>query len=187
MAARGTARPDREEGATAVSFLGRLFGRRDDDVPETPGMVTSGRRRRRAERQPAPRPGPAPAGPDPVIRTAMLQHVSDQTWLSSITDGDLVDDPAAWGPLDPRACSEQLLRWFDAGLIELHQDVEPPRDDLTDLSILYYDAADLPLIPADAARALLADPERWTDATPDGFACPVPTGRGRRTPAERWP
>ncbi|WP_166533930.1 hypothetical protein [Blastococcus xanthinilyticus] len=163
-------------------MFGWLRKNRGDEEPEIPGMVTPGRRRRRV----VPDPAADQRGADDVIRTAMYQAVHDDAWLTGITDGDFIDDPAAWGELDPQACSAQLLRWFDAGLIEVHQDAEPA--DLADPVVDFdYDAADLPLIAPDAARALLADPRRWTDEHPDGFAVPVPTGLGRSTPAERWP
>jgi hypothetical protein len=169
-----------QEVATVFDWLRK---RRGDEEPEIPGMIAPGRRRRRA----APEPPAHQDAPDTAVRTAMYQAVLDDAWLFGITDGDLVDDPAVWGALDPEACSAQLLRWFDSGLIEVHQDTEPVGD-VTDPAVdLDYDAADLPLIPPDAARALLADPGRWTDETPDGFAVPVPTERGRSTPAERWP
>ncbi|RBY92357.1 hypothetical protein DQ244_08835 [Blastococcus sp. TBT05-19] len=152
--------------------------RREQDEPEIPGMVTS-RRRRRDEQ---------PAGPHPALRSTLHHAVLNDTWLFDITEGGFVDAPGTWGPLDPQDCSAQLLRWFDAGLVELHQDDDPSGEALTDPAVdLDYEAADLPLIPFGEARALLADPGRWTDETPDGFAVPVPTERGRDTPVDRWP
>ncbi|MCA0146968.1 hypothetical protein [Blastococcus sp. LR1] len=158
-----------------------MFGwlkRRKDDGPEIPGMVNSGRRQRR----------PEPAEPDPAVRTTMHHAVLNDAWLFDITDGGFVDGSDGWNPLDPRECSGQLLRWFDAGLVELHQDADPSGAPLTDPAAdLDYEAADLPLIPPDRARTLLADPGRWTDETADGFAVPVPTARGRELPLDRWP
>ena len=167
-----------------TGFLRRLFGRGTEESPEIPGMV-SGRPQPHA---PAPEPAPPADDPGPDLHRAMYRSVHDDAWLFDIPDGDFVDwegEAPPGGPFDPADCSAVLLRWFDAGLIELHQDRDPPKDAPAD--DLDYAAADLPRIPADDARALLAAPERWTDATPDGFAVAVPTERGRATPADRWP
>ncbi|NEK84790.1 hypothetical protein GCU60_03285 [Blastococcus saxobsidens] len=164
-----------------VGFLGRLFGRADDAGPEIPGMVPTGRRRWTG------RP-PAPAADGADVRAAMHLAVRHDTWLFDVHEGDFVDGTDMWGPFEPAACSEVLLRWFDAGLVELRQDIDHPPEAFYDPSVdLDYDVADLPLVPPGAARALLADPGRWTDATPDGFAVPLPTELGRRTPPAEWP
>ncbi len=159
-------------------LFGRLFGR--EEPAGIPGMLTGGS-------PVAVVPG-ADSGPDAELRRAMLQCLLDDCWLSELPYGDFVHREKrgrAGRPFAPADCSALMLSWFDAGLVELHQDVEPAEDGTED--DFDYDAADRPLIPPDTARALLAAPERWIDEEPGGWAVPIRTERGAATPADRWP
>lgn len=160
-------------------MFGWLTRGRRDDQPEIPGMITAGRPRE--DKRP-----PAPRGPD--LRTAMQTAVVNEAWLFAVPEGDFYDEPVTLGPYDPAACSEHLLRWFDAGLIELRQDTDPVGLDRTDPRFSDdWSAIVLPPIPPDAARALLLELARWTDDDPEGFATLIRTERGRDIPLDRWP
>ncbi|MGY1887368.1 hypothetical protein ACI799_18905 [Blastococcus sp. SYSU DS0753] len=156
----------------------RWSARRRDEEPEIPGMVSDGRRRRTRERS------RAVAGPEPAaVREPLLIAAHEDHWLLDIVDGEFVDDAGTdWGQLDGRACSDQLLRWFDAGLLELRDDSATPARHPERRRI-----SDLPLLPPDAARELLSRPDVWLEEGPGAYTTLAPTELGRSTPAGSWP
>lgn len=79
------------------------------------------------------------------------------------------------GPWPPEECSRCLLTWFDHGWIELYVLSEhlyrwSSDDDLV------RDPSDenVRIVEGDRARAILADPQTWTNDRPEGFVCLAP-------------
>ena len=118
----------------------------------------------------------------------MYLAVVEETWLWEVPLG--VSDGRGGhehGPWQPDDCSRQLLAWFDAGLVELYAD--PPDDaprPRTAAEWHVWKAGRYRRITDDgAARAVLADPARWTGTSEDRFLRLCPTEAGM-APGAPW-
>ncbi|RZU33928.1 hypothetical protein [Blastococcus saxobsidens] len=118
----------------------------------------------------------------------MYLAVVEEHWLWEVPLG-LSDGRGGYehGPWNPAECSRQLVAWFDAGLLELYTD--PPDDAPRPQNVAEwrawhkgrYRVEDDPGI----ARAVLADPSRWTGSPGDGFLRLAPTDAGM-APDAAW-
>ncbi|RBY93684.1 hypothetical protein DQ237_17100 [Blastococcus sp. TF02-8] len=118
----------------------------------------------------------------------MYLAVVEESWLwevpLGVSDGRGGHDH---GPWDPAECSRQLLAWFDAGLIELYAD--PPDDAPRPRSVrewrAWNDGRSRRVPEPAVARAVLAEPARWTGTSEDRFLrlCPSEAGMG---PSAAW-
>ena len=124
--------------------------------------------------------GAASPSPSDFVEQMYLA-VAEGSWLWEVPLG--VSDGLGGhehGPWDPAECSRLLLAWFDAGLVELYAD--PPDDAPRPQNVAEWrtwNSGRYPLVPdPDAARAVLADPSRWTGGPGDGFLRLAPTDAG---------
>jgi hypothetical protein len=111
----------------------------------------------------------------------MYLAVVEESWLwevpLGVSDGHGGYEHGPWSPAD---CARQLLAWFDAGLVQLYAD--PPDDAPRPQNLREWRAWNdgrYRLVPhPDIARAVLADPVRWTGTSDIGFLrlCPSDAG-----------
>ena len=118
----------------------------------------------------------------------MYLAVVEEAWLWEVPLG--VSDGRGGhehGPWNPDECSRQLVAWFDAGLVQLYAD--PPDDAPRPRNVAEWQAWNAGryrgVEDADTARAVLADPARWTGTSEDGFLRLSPTDAGM-APDARW-
>ena len=118
----------------------------------------------------------------------MYLAVVEESWLWEVPLG--VSDGLGGhehGPWDPAECSRQLVAWFDAGLVQLY--VDPPDDAPRPQNVAEWRAWNsgrYGLVPDPAdARAVLADPSRWTGSEDAGFLRLSPTDAGM-APDAQW-
>ncbi|WP_346620981.1 hypothetical protein [Blastococcus montanus] len=99
----------------------------------------------------------------------MYLAVAEESWLWEVPmrTGDGRGDHAPW---DSAECSRQLLGWFDAGLLEVYGDppADTPRPRTAGEWRIWNSGHFLRRPDADTARAVLADPSRWTPTSEDG-------------------
>ena len=119
----------------------------------------------------------------------MYLAVVEESWLFEVPRGvgDEHDD-CTHGPWLAPDCSRQLLAWFDQGLIELYAD--PPEDTPRPRNRaewqMWNNGYFLRVLEPSAARDLLANPERWTRESDDGFIHLCPTDGGMAPDAPWW-
>jgi hypothetical protein len=80
------------------------------------------------------------------------------------------------GPWPPKECSRCLLTWFDHGWITLYVLSEQLFRWSSDDDALMRDPVDetVRIVEQDRARAILAEPETWTNDRPEGLLCLAP-------------
>ncbi len=121
---------------------------------------------------------PPPPGPIREMNEAEYRRfVNHMLWLvideaeplrdlgSHMLEQDMTTE-TTWGPWPPEDCARLLLRWFDAGLVSLHNEETA--------------------FPEGEARGFLATPTRWRAEGGAFEPYIAATDRGAQTPDAEW-
>lgn len=113
------------------------------------------------------------------FRSEMWLAVHEGAFLFELPAGAVDhtrDGVVQHGPWPPDECSRCLLTWFDHGWITLYVLSEQLFRWAPDDDALERDPADdtSRLVKSGRARAILAQPQAWTNDRPEGFVCLSP-------------
>jgi hypothetical protein len=100
----------------------------------------------------------------------------------------LPEGPIEHGPWDPKACAAVVLRWTDAGLVDLYlpEIVEGWGIEPADWQAHAEQRGSFLVLAAVDARQLLAEPDRWTVESVDGHASLSRSDAGIATEHAEW-